>query len=32
MTLGRELRVLNGKEMSQGHKCEKRVWAMSLGL
>ena len=26
---GRELKALNGKEMTLGHKCEKRVSAVS---
>ena len=30
MPLGHELRVINGKEMSLGHKQEKWLWVVSL--
>ena len=31
-TLGRELRALNGKEMTLGHKSQKRVCVVSSRL
>ena len=31
MTLGHELKALNGKEMTLGHRWEKQIWVVSSG-